>query len=68
MYKIAIRDTKADAPPDSHPEVHLVVGNPRIKSEPVLVGGIAWLICWKLRQTALPLLPKYKLLCPPADG
>jgi len=69
MNEIPFGDTKPDRPPDCHPTRHLVIGNPRIKSEPVLVGAIAWLICWKLRQTALPLLPKYKLIGPaPAGG
>jgi len=67
MYEIPCGDTKAYPFPNFRPASHLFIGNPRIKSEPVLVGAIAWTICWKLRLTALPLLPKYKLLGPPSD-
>jgi len=67
MNEVPRGDTETDRLSDLHPTRHIRVGYPRIKSEPVLVGTIAWLICWKVRQTALPLLTKYKLLCPPSN-
>jgi len=67
MYEVPCGDTKTYVLTNFDPTIHVGVGNPRIKSEPVLVGAIAWAICWKLRLTALPLLPKYKLLGPAPD-
>jgi len=67
MNEVPCGDTKTDVLPYCHPTIHLMVRNPGIKSEPVLVGAIAWLICWKLRLTALPRFTQPKLLCPVAS-
>ena len=68
MYEIAIRDSKPDGSSDLNPQSHFGIGNPRIESEPVLVGRIAWEICWKLRQPCFPLVTQRKLLGPATVG
>jgi len=67
MNEIPYWDTKPHALPNRDPARHLFVGHPRIKSEPILVGRIAWTVCWELRQTALPTFTQPKLLCPCSD-
>jgi len=64
MNHVPCGDTKPHVLPNFDPTIHLVVRNPRIKSEPVLMGAIAWFICWKLRLTALPRFTQPLLLCP----
>jgi len=67
VNEVPCGDTKTRSLSDFYPARHVGVGNPRIKSEPVLVGAIAWTVCRKLRFTTLPRFSEPKLLCPASD-
>jgi len=68
VNQVPIGDTKTHGFSDLHPQTHIDIGNPRIKSEPILVSTIAWLVCWKLRESCFPLVSECKLLGPGPEG